>query len=209
MENLIQSLLQNLNVGDMFEGCLNYLASNNLTEEQYMQIIEICNDKLDDIQCDKYINTLKYNIDKFKSTLPEDDPLLDYINNITEIKAYVNDENEINDPKPSIEYVIETNYKNKNIVYFYEIVYDNVKGCNYSVKSISIKELNEIEMDEDSEDKENSSDGDDMEDVTINYDDENCVESLATTMNWNNTKAFKLLLNAMYQAFETDVPINW
>jgi hypothetical protein len=217
MENLIQSLLQNLNMNDMLDGCRNYLLTSNLSEEEYMQIIEICTDKIDEIQLNKCVQSVKYNIEQFKSTLPENHPLLEYINNITDIKAYVNDENEIDDPKPSIEYVIETNYQNKNIVYFYEIVYDNINRTNYNVKSISIHDLDD-EKDEMAEDEEEKEDEEDQEketdseedmDVSINYDDEKCVESLSTSMNWNEPEALKLLLNAMYQTFDTDVPINW
>jgi hypothetical protein len=212
MENLIQSLLQNLNMNDMLDGCRNYLLTSNLSEEEYMQIIEICSDKIDEIQSNKCSQLVKHNIEQFKSTLPENHPLLEYINNITDIKAYVNDENEIDDPKPSIEYVIETNYQNKNIVYFYESVYDNVNRTTYNVKSISIHDLDDEkdekdEMVEDEDEKEDDSE-EDM-DVSINYDDEKCVESLATSMNWSEPEALKLLLNAMYKTFDTDVPINW
>jgi len=134
------------------------------------------------------------------------------------IKAYTNSDNDINEAKPSIELVIETNYQGKNITYFYEIVYNNVEGKVESNKSITISKAEEDEKMDDGEDEEEEKmKDDDEEDDTEKMDDvedfngDDCVEQLYKKMEWSSSpNDLKLLLNEIFKAFEEeDTPICW
>jgi hypothetical protein len=224
MENLLQSLLQNLNMDDlknlasntenMFEGCVNYLTSNDLTEEQCETIMEICQDKLDTIKSTKYIEKITNIITQAKSQVPSEHPLFNYLDSMYNIKAYTNSDNDINEPKPSIELVIETNFQGKNITYFYEIVYNNLEGKVESNKSITISKADEDEkMEEDEEEEKMEEDDEDTEkmDDVEDFNGDDCVEQLYKKMEWNSSpNDLKLLLNEIFKAFEEeDTPICW
>jgi hypothetical protein len=231
MENLLQSLLQNLNMDDlknlasntenMFEGCVNYLTSNDLTEEQCETIMEICQDKLDTIKSTKYVEQIVNIINQAKSQITSEHPLFNYLDSMYNIKAYTNADNNINEPKPSIELVIETNFQGKNITYFYEIVYNNLEEKVESNKSITIAKADEDEKmdDEDDEKEEEKMEDDDDEDEeeTEKMDDvedfngDDCVEQLYKKMEWSTSpNDLKLLLNELFKVFEEeDTPICW
>ena len=225
MENLLQSLLQNFNMNDlqglasntenMFEGCVNYLTSNDLTEEQCETIMEICQDKLDTISSSKYSETITNTINLAKSQITSEHQLYNYLDTMYDIKAYMNSDNDINDPKPSVELVVETNFQDKNITYFYEIIYNNLEGKTETNKSITISNSEKKEKDSDSEEM----DDEDEEDETEKMDDENvedfngddCVEQLYKKMEWTTSpNDLKLLLNEIFKVFEEeDTPVCW
>ena len=229
MENLLQSLLQNLNMDDlknlasntenMFEGCVNYLTSNDLTEEQCETIMEICQDKLDTMKSTKYVEKITNIINQAKTQISSEHQLFNYLDSMYNIKAYTNSDNDINEAKPSIELVIETNFQGKNITYFYEIVYNNLEGKVESNKSITISnsEKEEEKMEDEEEDEEEKMKEDDEEDDTEKMDDvadfngDDCVEQLYKKMEWSSSpNDLKLLLNEIFKAFEEeDTPICW
>ena len=209
--------LKNLssNTENMFEGCVNYLTSNDLTEEQCETIMEICQDKLDTMKSTKYVEKITNIINQAKSQITQEHPLYNYLDSMYNIKAYTNSDNNINEAKPSIELVVETNYQEKNITYFYEIVYNNLQGKIESNKSITISksekedEKMDEDKDEDDEDEEDDEDDEDEEIEDLNGDD--CVEQLYKKMEWSSSpNELKLLLNEIFKNFEEeDTPICW
>ncbi len=208
--------LKNLasNTENMFEGCVDYLSSNDLSEEQYETIMEICQDKLDTIASNKYSNSIVNIISQAKSQITPEHELYNYLDTIYGIKAYMNSDNDINDPKPTIELVIETNYQGKNITYFYEIVYNNLEGKTESNKSITISKAEEDgKMDEEDEDEEKMDEDEEKEkmDDTEDLSGDDCVEQLYKKMEWTSSpNDLKLLLNEIFKAFEEeDTPICW
>lgn len=203
------------NTENMFEGCVNYLTSNDLTEEQCETIMEICQDKLDTLKSNKYTEQITNIINQAKSQITSEHQLYNYLDTVYGVKAYMNSDNDIDEAKPSIELVIETNYQGKNITYFYEIVYNNLEGKKEANKSITISKTEEEKMedDEDDEDEEKMEDEDDTEkmDDVEDFNGDDCVEQLYKKMEWTTSpNDLKLLLNEIFKVFEEeDTPICW
>jgi hypothetical protein len=234
MDNLLQTLLQNLNmnnlkdaglgnmfegegmVNNMFDGCVNYLMSTHLSEEQCNHIIEICQDKLDTHTTNKYIEVISKILNECKTELTSEHPVYKYIDTVSEIKAYVNSDNDINNPKPSVEYVIETNYNDKNITYFYELIYNNIEGKIEIKKSITVSDItneksDDEEMESDSDEETEETEDKEMDDDdSINFNDSDCVEKLSELMGWNGHEStVKTLLDKIYTVFEEEETISW
>jgi hypothetical protein len=220
MENLLQSMLQNINIDNfnvnnenMFDGCLNYLMSSELTEEQYDTIMEVCQDKIDTIKSNKYVEMINNIIEQVKLELNKESTselkMYQYLNSITNIKAYINSDNDINDPKPSIEYVIETNYQDKNITYFYELVYNNIENKKEVLKSVSVSDIKD-EMNIDDNSEESAKMDECYDDSLLNFDDNDCIEKLSKAMEWSGSEETLIkILNTIYTVFEEEETISW
>ena len=218
MDSELLNLLQNFKIDDsMINSCLNILFQSSLTEEQYENIIEICNDKLEEIKNKKNIEQINQRIMEFKqyiSQMQEFPYLLDFLENIYKIKAYMNDENEITEKKPSIEYVIEMNYQKENLTFFYTNVYDNVNQTIVVNKCITIEPEKDDSDGEGDSDEEKMSEDEKMSDEEMSQIikfDEDSVEKLIQKMNWDISvkPAFISLLNTLFSIFESDKTFNW
>ncbi len=217
MDPELLNLLENFKIDDsMINSCLNILFQSSLSEEQYENIIEICNDKLEEIKNKKNIEIINQKIMEFKqyiSQMPELSQLLHFVDNIYKIKAYMNDENEITEKKPSIEYVIEMNYQKENITLFYTNIYDNINQTISIDRCITIEPEKEEEEEKEEEDKmSDSSDSDNEESMhqVIKF-DEDSIDKLINKMNWDATvkTAFISLLNNLFSTFDSDISFNW
>ena len=220
---MLSSILQNLNLDgmklddSMFDNCLNFLSSSSLTEEQYEMISEVCQEKIEELQSNKFVSNINEQINELKTQVDSKHPFYDYLNNLYEIKAYINDENEISDPSPSLEYVIETNYQTKNITFFYEVVFDNVVQKINNIKFITIKLDNTKEKEDkekDSDNEEEMSTSSESEDEnTIDIDGENYIDDLIKHMNWpttpETTEYLQLFLNNIFKTFDSEINLEW
>ena len=226
MESILANLLQNCKMDDtMFQTCISFLSSSSLEEEQYEMIMEVCQEKLDEKQLNKYITHIQ-NINKeLISGVPEKSPLANFINNIYNIKAYINDENDITEKNPTIEHVIEMNFNKKNITFFHITIYDNIKDEKTTDISIQIQdesddesdiEMKESDSDSDNEMKESES-GSDSEMDTANknalmFDGNNCQKKFIEYMNWDLTETkeqFNIFVNNIFKAFDSEDEIIW
>ena len=222
---MLSSILQNLSLDgmklddSMFDNCLNFLSSTSLTEEQYEMISEICQEKIEELNSKKYVSHINQQINELKTQVDTKHPFYDYLNNLYEIKAYINDENEISDPSPSLEYVIETNYQTKNITFFYEVVFDNMVQKINNIKFITIKLDNTKEKNKDdqsmksSDEEEMSTSSESEDENTIDIDGENYIDDLIKNMNWpstpETTEYLQLFLNNIFNAFDSEIKLQW
>jgi hypothetical protein len=220
MDPELLNLLQNFKMDDsVIESCINFLFQSSLSEEQYENIIEICNDKLDELKLSKNIDFINKKISEFKKQIsnePELSHLTHFLNNVYKIKAYMNDQNDITEQNPSIEYVIEMNYQKENITLFYTHIYDNIK------KTITVSKCITIEPEkEESEESDESDQSDKMSDDEINDDDDSMkelikfdeqpVDKFIDKMNWDSSIKETLinLLNNIFSIFDDDIVFNW
>jgi hypothetical protein len=222
MDSMLSSILQNLNLDgmqmddSMFDNCLRFLSTTSLTEEQYEMISEVCQEKIEELQSKKFVSNINEQINELKTQVDSKHPFYDYLNNLYEIKAYINDENEISDSSPSLEYVIETNYQTKNITFFYEVVFDNIVQKINNIKFITIK-LDNTKEKEDKEDKDNESDmstsSESEDENTIDIDGENYIDDLIKHMNWPATpetiEYLQLFLNNIFKTFDSEINLEW
>ena len=224
MEHMLSSLLQNLNIDgmklddNMFDNCLRFLSTSSLSEEQYEMISEVCQEKIEELQSKKNVSNIIEKINQLKQQVPPNHPFYDYLNNIYEVKAYINDENEISDPSPSLEYVIETNYQTKNITFFYEVVFDNILQKINNIKFITIKldntkDKKESESMKSSEDEEMSTSSESEDENTIDIDGENYIDDLIKHMQWPHTpetiEYLQHFLNNIYNIFDSEIKLEW
>jgi len=239
MDSMLSSILQNLNLDgmkldgmkldgmklddSMFDNCLNFLSSSSLSEEQYEMISEVCQEKIEELQSKQFVSNINEQINELKTQIDSKHPFYDYLNNLYEIKAYINDENEISDSSPSLEYVIETNYQTKNITFFYEVVFDNIVQKINNIKFITIKLDNTKEKEEKEEKEKNSDNESDEEEMstssesedenTIDIDGENYIDDLIKHMNWpttpETTEYLQIFLNNIFKTFDSEINLEW
>jgi hypothetical protein len=223
MDNMLNSILQNLNLDgmklddSMFNNCLHFLSSSSLSEEQYEMISEVCQEKIEELQSKKYISNINEQINELKTKVDTTHPFYDYLNNVYELKAYINDENEISDPTPSLEYVVETNYQTKNITFFYEVVFDNIAQKINNIKFITIKldntKVKEKDTDNESDEEDMSTSSESEDENTIDIDGENYIDDLIKHMNWPNTQEtteyLQFFLNSIFNIFDSEINLEW
>ncbi len=222
MDSELANLLQNFKIDDsMIEHCINFLFQSTLSEEQYENIIDICNDKLEEIKLTKNVEAINNKISELKkeiSQVPELASLTNFLDNVYKIKAYMNDQNDITEKNPSIEYVLEMNYQKENITLFYTNIYDNINQTITVDKCITIEpekeesEDSEEDSDKMSDDASNSDDKseDDTMQHLIKFDDKP-IDQLIAKMNLDLSVKPTLinLLNNIFSIFDSDIPFNW
>lgn len=227
MDSMLNSILQNLNLDgmkldgmklddSMFNNCLQFLSTTSLNEEQYEMISEVCQEKIEELQSQKFISNINEQINELKTQVDSNHPFYDYLNNVYQVKAYINDENEISDPTPSLEYVIETNYQTKNITFFYEVVFDNIIKKINNIKFITIKLDNkekEKNTDNESDEEDMSTSSESEDENTIDIDGENYIDDLIKHMNWpatpETTEYLQLFLNNIFKTFDSEINLEW
>jgi hypothetical protein len=231
MEAMLGNLLKNMKMDEnMFETCAGFLCQSSLEEEQYEMIMEICQDKLEELTMKKNVEKVTQIIQTFKQQLDASSPLHQFLENIYNIKAYMNAENEITEKKPTIEYVVEMNYNKENITFFYTTVLDNINDKIYGETCIMVqpeeteegkemetetKETNQTENDTESmkEDSEGESDDEmDTDENVTKFEDETKYEKLMEKMAWcgENVKCeLQTLLNQIFTIFEADETLEW
>ncbi len=140
MEAMFGNLLKNMKMDEnMFETCAGFLCQSSLEEEQYEMIMEICQDKLEELTMKKNVEKVTKIIQTFKQQLDVSSPLHQFLDNVYNIKAYMNADNEITEKKPTIEYVVEMNYNKENITFFYTTVLDNINDKIYGETCIMVQ----------------------------------------------------------------------
>jgi hypothetical protein len=225
IEAMFGNLLKNMKTDDnMFETCAGFLCQSSLEEEQYEMIMEICQDKLEELNMKKNVEKVTHMIQTFKGQLDTSSPLHQFLDSIYNIKAYMNAENEITEKKQTIEYVVEMNYNKENFTFFYTTVLDNINDKIYGETCIMIqpeetednKEETEEETEEDKEMKEDSESEseDEMEtdDNVTKFEDETKYEKLMEKMAWcgENVKTeLQTVLNQIFTVFEADETLEW
>ncbi len=231
MEAMLGNLLKNMKMDEnMFETCAGFLCQSSLEEEQYEMIMEICQDKLEELTMKKNVEKVTQVIQTFKeqlATSSPSSPLLTFLEHVYNIKAYMNAENEITEKKPTIEYVVEMNYNKENFTFFYTTTIDNVNDKIYGETCIMVQpeeEEKEKEMETDAKDtdteteKMNTSDesdsDEDMEtdDNVTKFEDDTKYEKLMEKMSWcgENVKTeLQTVLNQIFTVFEADEKLEW
>jgi hypothetical protein len=186
-------------------------------------ISEICQEKIEELQSKQFVSNINEQINELKTQVDSKHPFYDYLNNLYEIKAYINDENEISDSSPSLEYVIETNYQTKNITFFYEVVFDNIVQKINNIKFITIKldntkekeekEEKEKDTDNESDEEEMSTSSESEDENTIDIDGENYIDDLIKHMNWpttpETTEYLQIFLNNIFKTFDSEINLEW
>jgi hypothetical protein len=235
MEAMLGNLLKNMKMDEnMFETCAGFLCQSSLEEEQYEMIMEICQDKLEELTMKKNVEKVSEIIKTFKQQLDASSPLHQFLDNIYNIKAYMNAENEITEKKPTIEYVVEMNYNKENFTFFYTTTIDNVNDKIFGETCIMVQpeETEEEKEEEEKEEKEMETDTKDTETETEKMDDEESdsdeemetydnvtkfeddtkYEKLMEKMSWcgENVKTeLQTVLNQIFTVFEADETLKW
>ncbi len=229
MESMLGNLLKNMKMDEnMFDTCAGFLCQSSLDEQQYEMIMEICQDKLEELTMKKNTDKITHIIKNFKEQLDASSPLHQFLDNVYNIKGYMNAENEITEKKPTIEYVVEMNYNKENFTFFYTTNIDNINDKIYGETCIMIQseekeEEEEKEMDVEKEEKEedeemkedslsDSDDDMDTDENVIKFEDETKYEKLMEKMTWGgeNVKCeLQTLLNQIFTVFEADETLEW
>ncbi len=214
MDPQLLNLLQNLKIDEStIESCMSFLFQSSLSEEQYENIIDICNDKLEEIKLKKNVETINNKINEFKDSIlpnPELVELAEFLNNVYKIKAYMNDQNDITEKNPSIEYVIEMNYQKENLTFFYTNIYDNINQTIIVDKCITVEPEKEDSDESDKMSDDGSDDNDESMEHLVKF-DENAVDNFLIKMNWNESlkSSFTNMLNNIFSVFESDIEFHW
>jgi hypothetical protein len=230
MQAMLGNLFKNMKMDEnMFETCAGFLCQSSLEVEQYEMIMEICQDKLEELTIKKNIEKVTQIIQSFKQQLDASSPLHQFLDNIYNIKAYMNAENEITEKKPTIEYVIEMNYNKENFTFFYTTVLDNINDKIYGETCIMIQpeeeeeeKEKEMETEKDGEKEETEEMKEDSESESENemetdenvtkFEDDTKYEKLMEKMSWcgENVKTeLQTVLNQIFTVFESDETIEW
>ena len=145
------------------ENIILFLKNSSLSKNEYEIIANICTDKIETLENYKISFKVNLEMEEYKKSIDEDHKLYDFIHNVTNIKAYYNDENDLQNPCPSIEYVIELTSNNKTFVFFNEVVYDNLNktikylttiGIEGLIKKSKVEETEEVQENTAQEDQE-------------------------------------------------------
>ncbi len=214
MDPQLLNLLQNLKIDEStIESCMSFLFQSSLSEEQYENIIDICNDKLEEIKLKKNVETINNKINEFKDSIlpnPELIELAEFLNDVYKIKAYMNDQNDITEKNPSIEYVIEMNYQKENLTFFYTNIYDNINQTIIVDKCITVEPEKEDSDESDKMSDDGSDDNDESMEHLVKF-DENAVDNFLIKMNWNESlkSSFTNMLNNIFSVFESDIEFHW
>ena len=228
MDSELLNLLQNFKMDDsVVESAINFLFQSSLSEEQYENIIDICNDKLEEIKLKKNIDEVNKKITQFKdeiSQTPELAQLTNFLDNIYKIKAYMNDQNDITEKHPSIEYVFEMNYQKENITLFYTNIYDNINRTISVDKCITVEPEKE-EKDESEQENDDENDDDECDKMTDSDSEKDNAQDMHTVLKFENEPVDTLinhfnldlsikpslinLLNNIFTTFDSDIPFNW
>ena len=206
------------------------LLSNpvNLTEEEYCHIMEICQEKVETMNNEKILLEINQKIAGFTETLDKESKLYEFIKNMYNIKGYVNDDNDITEKYPSVEYVIEVNYNKQNFTFFNEHIYNNIdektshKQCivvedevdNVDEKSKEEDESDSSSSNENEEKEENEEENEEEENKTnkVEFETDERIKLFTEKMGWTDEKDISnltIFLNTIFTIFECDNPIEW
>ena len=201
--------------------------SENLTDEEYCHIMEICQEKVESMNNEKLLVEINQKIGEFMETLDNESKLYDFIKNMYNLKGYINDDNDITEKYPSIEYVIEVNYNKQNFTFFNEHIYNNIdektshKQCIVVEDEVEEKSKSDDESDSNSEDekeedeneKENEKENEEENKTNkVEFETDERIKLFTEKMGWTDEKDISNLttfLNTIFTVFECDNPIEW
>ena len=210
-ENFIQ-ILQLLN------------SQENLTEEEYSHIMEMCQEKVETMNNEKILLEINQKIAEFTETLDKESKLYEFIKSMYKVKGYVNDDNDITEKFPSVEYVIEVNYNKQNFTFFNEHIYNNIDEKTSHKQCIVVEDEVEESKQESESDSSSSNENDekekeDKEDKEeenktnkVEFDTDERIKLFTEKMGWTDEKDISnltLFLNTVFTIFECDNPIEW
>ena len=205
-------------------------TSENLTEEEYCHIMEMCQEKVETMNNEKILLEINQKIAEFTETLDKESKLYEFIKSMYNVKGYVNDDNDITEKFPSVEYVIEVNYNKQNFTFFNEHIYNNIdektshKQCIVIEDEVEEKSKQEDESDssssnENEEKEENECEEKEEEDKEeenktnkVEFDTDERIKLFTEKMGWTDEKDISNLtnfLNTLFTIFECDNPIEW
>ena len=188
-----------------------YSMESSLLEMQgeYEMIMEVCQYRIDNLIDECNVEKIKNIINDLKQTLHEESEFYMFLDGLYKIKAYINDENEITEKNPTIEHVIEFNYKKQNITLFHITIYDNQNDTIKTETSIQVEPEKDDESMEDSD--SDSMKTEEMDNV-ITFEKENCklefIKSIGMNQE-NSLELFNTLLNTFFSIFESETPLSW
>ena len=201
------------------------LLSNpvNLTDEEYCHIMEICQEKVESMNNEKILAEINQKIAGFTETLDKDSKLYEFIKNMYNIKGYVNDDNDITEKYPSVEYVIEVNYNKQNFTFFNEHIYNNIDEKTSHKQCIVIEDeldnVDEKSKEEDESDSSSSNENEEKEENEeenktnkVEFETDERIKLFTEKMGWTDEKDISNLtafLNTIFTIFECDNPIEW
>jgi len=207
------------------------LLSNpvNLTDEEYCHIMEICQEKVESMNNEKILAEINQKIAEFTETLDKESKLYEFIKNMYNIKGYVNDDNDITEKYPSVEYVIEVNYNKQNFTFFNEHIYNNIDEKTSHKQCIVIEdEVDNVDEESKEEDESDSSSSNENEENEkeeeneenegenktnkVEFETDERIKLFTEKMGWTDEKDISNLttfLNTIFTIFECDNPIEW
>ena len=193
--------------------------SENLTDEEYCHIMEICQEKVESMNNEKLLVEINQKIGEFMETLDNESKLYEFIKNMYNLKGYVNDDNDITEKYPSVEYVIEVNYNKQNFTFFNEHIYNNIdektshKQCIVVEDEVEEKSKSDDESDSNSEDeKEEDEKEEENKTNKVEFETDERIKLFTEKMGWTDEKDISNLtafLNTIFTIFECDNPIEW
>ena len=193
-------------------------TQENLSEEEYSNIMEICNEKVETMNNEKLLIEINQKIEEFTETLDKESKLYEFIKNMYNVKGYINDDNDITEKYPSIEYVIEVNYNKQNFTFFNEHIYNNIdektshKQCIVVEDETEEKSKSEDESASNSDDEEKEEKDEENKTNKVEFDTDEKIKLFTEKMEWTNEKDIANLtnfLNTIFTIFECDNPIEW
>ena len=136
------------------------------------------------------------------------------------VKGYVNDDNDITEKFPSVEYVIEVNYNKQNFTFFNEHIYNNIdektshKQCIVVEDEVEEKSKSDDESSSNSEDEKEEEEEKEEENKTnkVEFETDERIKLFSEKMGWTDEKDISNLtnfLNTLFTIFECDNPIEW
>lgn len=197
------------------------LLSNpvNLTEEEYSHIMEMCQEKVETMNNEKILLEINQKITEFTETLDKESKLYEFIKNMYNVKGYVNDDNDITEKFPSVEYVIEVNYNKQNFTFFNEHIYNNIDEKTSHKQCIVIEdEVDNVdeESKEDESDSSSSNENEEKEEENktnkVEFETDERIKLFTEKMGWTDEKDISNLttfLNTIFTIFECDNKIEW
>ena len=193
-------------------------TQENLSEEEYSNIMEICNEKVETMNNEKLLIEINQKISEFTESLDKESKLYEFIKNMYNVKGYINDDNDITEKYPSIEYVIEVNYNKQNFTFFNEHIYNNIdektshKQCIVVEDETEEKSKSEDESASNSDDEEKEEKDEENKTNKVEFDTDEKIKLFTEKMEWTNEKDIANLtnfLNTIFTIFECDNPIEW
>jgi len=201
-------------------------SSENLSEEEYCHLMEICNEKVETMNNEKLLLEINQKISEFTESLDKESKLYEFINNMYNVKGYINDDNDITEKYPSIEYVIEVNYNKQNFTFFNEHIYNNIdektshKQCIVVEDEVEEKSKSEDESASNSEDEEkeenekeeNEKEENENKTNKVEFETDERIKLFSEKMGWTDEKDISNLitfLNTIFTVFECDNTIEW